>query len=142
MKTSAFCWNNNCVIITMHGKTTLKTLTNFQRCYKTRGFKATMGLFVAEIIELHVFQLRHLNVPDCYILRILKGYIRICVQTERELVWQQKTVKFQEFTIPLSSQAALLELLHVALLCMHINHLSSQPSCLYKSVIFASKQST
>jgi hypothetical protein len=52
-----------------------------------------------------------------------------------------KRVKFQEFMIPLSSQAALLELLHVAVLCMYINHLSSRPSCLYKSVIFVSKQS-
>jgi hypothetical protein len=25
IKTNAFCWNNNCVIINMHGKTTLKT---------------------------------------------------------------------------------------------------------------------
>jgi hypothetical protein len=25
IKTSAFCWNNNCVIINMHGKTTIKT---------------------------------------------------------------------------------------------------------------------
>ena len=40
------------------------------------------------IKELDVLQLWDLNVRDCFILRILKGYIRICVQTERELVWQ------------------------------------------------------
>jgi hypothetical protein len=25
-KTGAFCWNNNCIIINMHGKTTIKTV--------------------------------------------------------------------------------------------------------------------
>ena len=53
-----------------------------------------------------------------------------------------KTVNVQEFMIPLSSQAAFLELLHVAVMCMYINHLSSQPSSSYKSVIFGSKQSS
>jgi hypothetical protein len=37
IKTSAFCWNNNCVNINMHGKTTLKILGFCSCCFKAFG---------------------------------------------------------------------------------------------------------
>jgi hypothetical protein len=42
-KTSAFCWNNNCVIINMHGKTTIKIVdaqqAKLQNSYKNTKLK-------------------------------------------------------------------------------------------------------
>jgi hypothetical protein len=38
IKTSAYSWNNNCVIINMHGKTTIKTASLFQSKQPVNNF--------------------------------------------------------------------------------------------------------
>jgi hypothetical protein len=47
MKTSGFCWNNNCVIINMHGKTTIKiavrNISQFYNGAKETNFCFSLG---------------------------------------------------------------------------------------------------
>jgi hypothetical protein len=61
IKTSAFCWNNNCVIINMHGKTTLKKgirLLEWQKRYKY--YAKAPQYYVTRILSILLLQLKYI----------------------------------------------------------------------------------
>jgi hypothetical protein len=53
LKTSAFCWNNNCIIVNMHGKTTIKILPTSLRVLKNQ--KAKFKVVLRIYLNTHYF---------------------------------------------------------------------------------------